>query len=587
MTYHRDNELIDPSVAEPLGQILSTLETSLLRWESGQQAGPTSYQDTPQVEDSVRFASFLGRPRILSPNLLDQRVSEFDIDDDVLPAMSENPSLPLLRDLSTDPATLCKLASGLAMFASNHPEIKGSWTIARTAVRLLVSRNGTLMKEASMKDVIRLCFACASNKIPGYGRETVTRLYARHVLQLLNDILNVPTEIGIDASTLLRVSSWDLSTLIWSLGELGVHHEKVDDNPWSAHRKLYFITGQTLLSDDRIAILSTASLTTFLIGLCTMDFTSSDPIFVARVLRELNTREIMDLQHSEFCSLIEILAKVRGAIEVGKTVIHTEIKSTLQESSQGLQAEDSSAAPSVTNTTSGNGAENVVITMPDEKIVREEIFSLTQKILTRATEQAIDRIGQLSPEQLRRLLIVVTVSPFEASPFVDAVEREVYNRSTGTSQELKSIRGMIFTATENAGRLKNLSSGGRPESDSPLSAFTSTMRSLFYHSEGGNTPSSEQQISQSVKESSDLLHEIAVQMLETTDRLRAIAKISGSDIVAMLQIIEEGANFELGRCKELIAAYRRIDFKTCTRLSRYDKERRKDIGKRLLSRRFL
>ena len=295
----------------------------------------------------------------------------------------------------------------------------------------------------------------------------------------------------------------------------------------------------------------------------------------------------MDLQHSELCNLIEILAKVRGAIEVRKRVIHTEVKSNLQKVSQGFQAEYSNENPSGTYTTPGDSVGDMVTTVPDEENVREEISSLTQKILSCATEQAANCIGHLSPEQLRRILIVVTVSPFEASLFIDAVECELLNRSLGTSQAMKSIRGMLSTATEPASRSQSRSPGGKVEIDSPMSSFTNTIRSLFYHSEGGNEFSLEERIPQTVEESSDHLHEKVAQLLETTDRLRAVAKISGADIDAMLQIIEEGANFELGRCKELVAAYRRIDFKSCTRQSRYDKERRKDIGKRLLSRRFL
>ena len=50
---------------------------------------------------------------------------------------------------------------------------------------------------------------------------------------------------------------------------------------------------------------------------------------------------------------------------------------------------------------------------------------------------------------------------------------------------------------------------------------------------------------------------------------------------------DEGDAFELGRCRELLATYKRINFETKERKSRHDFDRRKHIGKRILKRLFL
>lgn len=571
--YHKDDTRMDPTLAEPLGRILSILDASLLRWESG-KSGATSSHDSSHAEDSIRYSSFLGRPRVLYPALLDQRVGEFDIDDDLLSVVPEKTSLPLLRDLSTDPATLCKLASGLAKFAANHPEIKGAWTVARIAVRLLVSRHGTLMKETSMKDIIRLCMACASNKIPGYGRETVTKLYARRVVQLLNEILGVSNDNVPDVLSLLKVSPWDLSNLIWSLGELGVHHENKDDNLLSAHRKLHLVTDKILLSDDQISTLSTTSLTKFLIGVISMDFLSSNPSFVVRVLTSFETRELASLEHSELCNLIEILAKARRLVQDSEKLV--DIALTL------CSEKEADSLPQISEDTV---EEFVIASTSEVEIIKAEILALTQRILVSATDEAAGKVIEFSPEQLRRLMIVVTMLPFEAGVLVDAVTKEVISRTSDKSQQLKSLETMMSKADDTV-TLIGKSLSGKEGNHSSFAELRNSLWSRFFRSEECIDPPLEQQ-SQQFEDMRNLLNEAATQTVDIVNRLRAITKISGSGIDKILQNIEEGANFELGRCKELIASYRRIDFQNGTRQTRYDKERRKDIGKRLLSRRFI
>jgi hypothetical protein len=53
---------------------------------------------------------------------------------------------------------------------------------------------------------------------------------------------------------------------------------------------------------------------------------------------------------------------------------------------------------------------------------------------------------------------------------------------------------------------------------------------------------------------------------------------------SLLASLHEDAAFELGRAIELIENYKRIEFSTGRRRSRYDSERRKEIAKRVLSR---
>ena len=82
------------------------------------------------------------------------------------------------------------------------------------------------------------------------------------------------------------------------------------------------------------------------------------------------------------------------------------------------------------------------------------------------------------------------------------------------------------------------------------------------------------------------MEELSDLVSRTADHVERVGR--GAEINAELTLrgVEEGTAFELGRCQELVASYRRIDFATGTRQSRYDKDRRKEIAKRALSRLF-
>ena len=119
---------------------------------------------------------------------------------------------------------------------------------------------------------------------------------------------------------------------------------------------------------------------------------------------------------------------------------------------------------------------------------------------------------------------------------------------------------------------------GRNGDDSnPVAALKKGIKSLF-------SPSTEQE-----KEISEEMQRFTSEIGSLLNRVAALDKCMEQIGIASnvhtdtaLQRIMEGANFELGRCHDLIDNYRRIEFSTGRRRSRYDYN--KDIGKRLLSR---
>jgi hypothetical protein len=240
-----------PLVAEALGRVLSTVETSLLQWESG--SGCDAVSTDSVNKESTRFASFFGRSRFHIPFLDHKDDESEDADELHTRSLGGKKRLPLLRDLPIDPSTLCKAACSFAILPSSYPAIKGSETLLRIALRLLTSRNGRLLQVCPRQDVIRLCEAVATNESP-YGREQ-NGLFTRRVVRLLNE----SDEESVDF--LSSFSPSEIATLVWSLAQLGVKHQPGQTDTASAHRRLQLIRELPFLSEDQVRSLPSLCVT--------------------------------------------------------------------------------------------------------------------------------------------------------------------------------------------------------------------------------------------------------------------------------------------------------------------------------------
>ena len=247
--------MMDSSVANALGSILTTVEQSLHRWERGGSQRILS-SSPRQGSDRSIFSSFFGKPRI-NHQLLEHLEGDIDDDDEsILAPLIEKSKRPLLRDLTVDPSTLCKAACAFQRLCKKYPFMKGGWTITRVAVRLLSSKDARLMKECSIHDISRLCEATVLSDADGHGRELITGLFARRVLQLLNDVLDIEPDKTVESSIkLANASGPEKSSLLLSLGQLGAKHRLKDDAKHTAYKKMRLVSNTPLLSTDEVSSL--------------------------------------------------------------------------------------------------------------------------------------------------------------------------------------------------------------------------------------------------------------------------------------------------------------------------------------------
>ncbi len=541
-----------------LGKILAAAEHSLHRWERVDFAKDVSSVDS--YVESPLFSSFFGKSRINLP-ILEQAINDDDDDDDMALAPLGRSQRPKLRDLMIDPSTLCKAACGFQRLSKEHQFIKGGWTFTRVAVRLLSSKNARLMKECSIHDIVRLCEAAVLSDVDGHGRELIIGLFARQVVKVLNEVLDDEKQhsTSIDIET---ASSTELSTLIWTLGEMGV---KYSAGKHVAGKKMRLEFADPLLRAIRLKSLDQLTLERLIRGLVLTKMTSSHQSFVLEVLKKISEKVPNVTSGADLCSLAEAIGILK---EASKT-----------------------SSPKNKETTNDEVESELV----DEEVVQSEeiqkqISIISDQMLNSVASLTIDFVEKLTANEIRRLLEVYSLLPFQADATIASLSDEV-SRRLEALQSLQKDQGL-------ASLLKDASKKGSVVKsslfdDSNTSLFESMRVKFFsiFRSSNNNVGEDDEVVQQTDDEGTKLTEEIASVIQDAISATSNASKRADADQSALtlsldkiIQNLEEGASFDLGRSLELIENYHRTEFATGERRSRYDKDRKNYITKRVLSR---
>ena len=547
------------------------------------------------MEDSFHYSTFFGR-RFPLP-LLNHGVNEHEDEDDENRSYQIDRKLPLLRDLPVDPSSLCKLASGFSSLSQNQPSIVGGWTFLRVAIRLLASKNGQLMEQCPIQDVIRLCHACAMRKTNGREQEQVLHLYARRVVQFMNEALHPDRNThGKAADRLAHASPWEISILIWSLGELGARHCTTNENRQLAYRKLHLVTDRPLLTEEQLQSLSavsTANLVRPWYIITTISGSSTHELFLVFFLNQLHGIVMMNMVSSAPSFVSAVLhnfeAKV-GTLRSGKQL--TDLAETIAKLRRSLESKkslESGGAPNTDDIETDQKEDDVdtVLSKPvheqNSTTDAADILEVTNRLLAGLAKKAIEKVHELSGTELRKLLLVYLLVPFQTDSLIDAIEKETNRRTAelGFSGDRERIQDLARHAADGALQASN-SLSARPSTVG--STIKNGIKAIFGMHDVDNEISEED--AARISKIADTIHCTSTLVRDITERMERVQHGTGFGAEALLRGVEQGAMVELGRCRELIACYHRIDFSTGSHGGRCDNERRKDIGKRLLSRLF-
>lgn len=593
-----DEALAQYGVADALGRVFSTVETAIVRWERGNLVQNVEEDEEEDTENRGGFnaltALFL-RPS-LSRQMLDQLIEEYhDLEEEEEKLLStivdkKKKKLPRLRDLGIDPSTLAKAAGAFARITSNHLNLRGSPILTRVTLKLLTSKNGRLLQEFSMCNLIRACEAAAINEAVGRGEDLVVGQFARRFLHLLNEANNSFPSHDSTSKTELRLSSTspdEIATLLWSLGELGARHHTTDANRETAHRKLRLVMEAPLMTDDQIAHLSRASMLKALRGLVTLNSMQSDPKTLLKVLKLIEPKIQWMRDELVLCDLAESLAVIRQILAKEGMDLHHKMKNATLDSNEEIQNFSDNTTRATLNETSTSLDANTTVPRNNSKTDHELLDEASSRMLSAVANLTSKRVTNLRAKSLCRLLVVYSLLPFQADNLIEACEKEVARRQAllESAANTASVEDLLRQAAQTSAEATRTVFGKSEENNSPIETLRKSLKSLFSKEETeGEEGGISEEMQKFTNEVGSLLNCVTAAVTEVDECMEQIGTASNVHTDTALQRIMEAANFELGRCSELIENYRRIEFSTGRGRSRYDYRQRRDLGKRLLSR---
>jgi hypothetical protein len=309
-------------------------------------------------------------------------------------------------------------------------------------------------------------------------------------------------------------------------------------------------------------------------GAVSMEMLMSAPDTVLSFLQALESKSATDFENVKLCELAECLARIKvsiGTIEVTPAPLRD---------SEAVSEDDSTKELDESNSTQTTDDEEAVIEgMTHDQSVSQSTLTSCLNLLQQVAAAATSQLNTMTAGEIRRLLVIYAGLPFQAEDFIDAVNKEISSRLEATKY--------VTNLPESANRAAKAARGSwdaladKSDSDSsPLASLRKGLKSLFIpssdHDEGGD--------STKLKEVADLLTETATTANLVTDHFARVSKLTNQDPGMVLSTEQRGAVFELSRCQELIAGYRRVNFETGKRRSRQDAGNRRDVAKQVISR---
>jgi hypothetical protein len=231
----------------------------------------------------------------------------------------------------------------------------------------------------------------------------------------------------------------------------------------------------------------------------------------------------------------------------------------------------------------GAGSENVTS-------VDLELVELSESMLSAIAAQTMESVRSLSAVELRRLLTVYSLLPFQSDDLVDAIEKEVTRREDllESQESREQARDLLRSAASSARTVISAFADETVDGGSALSAIKNGLRSVFWQSSARENPSNEKDNASDdtpdrEETVEDKLHIEIERALHSIIEAADYVEQSGEPS-RFVQRLDVGVLFELGRCRELVEHYRRIEFDSGSSRDRLDQERRRDIVKHVLSR---
>lgn len=286
--------------------------------------------------------------------------------------------------------------------------------------------------------------------------------------------------------------------------------------------------------------------------MATLNATNDNEAFVARALKELDAR---------FGGIADERSKLDDLLE---TVIHFR--------PPDLYLHDQ-------NATEGNRTEADITEdeLPDESYT-EQISEYTASLLSKIAGTAAGRMRSLKSCEIRSILHHFVALPYPVDDLIEVIREELQRRQAALDKHEHSSSNLDEAIQRiPSGIFNNLHENAKTASSDSLKLFKKMVRSLAAAEKRGKHHEEEDADAAAGESDDD-------------------SRTAGSDLIGII-LAAAGAHdsevdfptqksdpVEFGRIQELISQYRRIDFESGARLSRFDKEGQRLMAKRMMSR---
>jgi hypothetical protein len=192
-------------------------------------------------------------------------------------------------------------------------------------------------------------------------------------------------------------------------------------------------------------------------------------------------------------------------------------------------------------------------------------------------------VSEMTCEDLRRLISVYALSPFRADELVAAASREVEARLermeflSGNGANLEPrIKSIASRASASLGRLHVGEAPG----------FGATIRKGLTSFFGANEKVDTDPIGGESSEEALIedLRDVLASIVDLSEEVSSLSRVAGASVGDSCRAMSRSAAFELGRCRDLVDHYNRLDFETGARRSRHLNEDKRTMAKQVLSR---
>lgn len=269
------------------------------------------------------------------------------------------------------------------------------------------------------------------------------------------------------------------------------------------------------------------------------------------------------------CELIEAAAALREILnnEVTKEDEDTSLKP--EPNTEGLDPNDEDGV------------------YPDELAIASDLSLTIDSLIAAMSKISKDLLPRMSHTELRRLLAVYSFTPIRADELIAAIQLEIDRRRYDIIQGSRrtAMSDMFDRLEKGAIHALRVQQELTNRPGSPFSGIKEVFKSFFRHGNDGDEAESDDKAAEKAR-ILDELNEALSCLIDAANYARKLSSVAhdrSKEEPAALDH-EQSTLFELGKCDELLAHYRRVDFESGQRQTRLDEVLRRDMAKRVLSR---